>query len=65
MILLARLYRRSDAAKYLGMSVYLFDRLARPHLTEIRISAQAVAFDRIELDALAEHYKQANGPEQQ
>ena len=56
-----RFYRRPDAARYLGMSTFLFDRLARPFLTEIPIGDQGVAFDRFELDAWADHHVSANG----
>lgn len=59
--MLRRLYRRRDAAAYLGASVYTFDRLIRPYLTQIPIGEKGVAFDRIELDAWADHHKVANG----
>lgn len=59
--MLRKFYRRADAAEYLGMSTYTFDRQARPYLTEIPISKQGVAFDRIELDEWADHHKAVNG----
>lgn len=59
--LLQRLYRRRDAAAYVGASVYTFDRLVRPYLTTVPIGDQGVAFDRLELDAWVEHHKKANG----
>jgi hypothetical protein len=59
--MLQRFYRRNDAARYVGMSTYLFDELVRPYLTAIPISRQGIAFDRVELDAWAEHHKSANG----
>jgi hypothetical protein len=61
MELVARLYRRADAAKYLGMSVFTFDSEVRPYLTDIPIAKQGVAFDRFELDAWTDHHIQANG----
>ena len=59
--MLQKFYRRADAAGYLGMSSYTFDRQARPYLTDISIGKQGVAFDRIELDAWADRHKAANG----
>lgn len=56
-----RLYRRADAAAYVGMSVFLFDELVRPFLTEIPISRQGIAFDVFELDDWVDHHIQANG----
>lgn len=38
-----------------------FNREVRPHLTEVRIGVQGVAFDRLELDAWADDYKSRNG----
>jgi hypothetical protein len=43
------------------MSVFLFDRDVRSHLTEIPIGKNGIAFDRLDLDSWAEHHKQANG----
>jgi predicted DNA-binding transcriptional regulator AlpA len=60
-MLLARLYRRAAAAKYLGMSTYTFDREARPNLTDVPIGKQGVAFDRVEMDAWVDHHIHANG----
>ena len=59
--LLTRLYRRADAAKYVGMSVYLFDREVRPYLTDIPIGNQGIGFDRFELDEWVDHHIRANG----
>lgn len=59
--MLNRFYRREDAARYLGMSTYLFDQEARPYLTEIPIGKQGIAFDRVELDEWADDHIAANG----
>lgn len=59
--MLRRLYRRKDVAAYVGTSLYTFDRLVRLYLTDIPIGEQGVAFDRLELDAWANHHKAANG----
>ena len=59
--MLQKFFRRADAAGYLGMSSYTFDRQARPYLTDIPIGKQGVAFDRIELDAWADNHKAVNG----
>ena len=56
-----RLIRLKDAPKYLGMDKNKFNKEVRPTLNEIRLSKQAVAFDRLDLDAWVEHYKQCNG----
>lgn len=61
MISMARLYRRVDAAAYLGMSPPQFDRLVRPSLQEVWLGPQMLAFDRIELDAWVDEYRAANG----
>ncbi len=59
--MLNRFYRRAEAAQYLGMSTFTFDREARPYLTEIPIARQGIAFDRVEMDAWADNHKAANG----
>ena len=38
-----------------------FNRLVRPQLTVIPIGKQGIAFDRLELDDWADHYKSRNG----
>ena len=53
--------RYRDAPKYLGMCRQVFDSEARPYLTEIPIGKQGIAFDRLELDAFAAHYKERYG----
>lgn len=37
------------------------NREVRPYITEIRIGTQGITFDRLELDAFAEQYKNYNG----
>ena len=56
-----RLLRFRDAPRYLGMDRNRFNNEVRPHVTEIRIGRQGVAFDRLELDAWVDHYKTRNG----
>src|SRR5208283_5966774 len=56
-----RFIRHRDAPAYLGMCRDVFDTAVRPSLTEIPIGARGVAFDRLDLDAWATHYKQSNG----
>ena len=53
---LPRLLRFRDAPGYLGMDRNRFNREVRPHLTEVRIGVQGIAFDRLELDAWADDY---------
>src|SRR5215212_3381270 len=59
--LLPRLVRLRDAPFYLGMDRNRFNSIVRPCLTEIPIGDQGIAFDRLELDAWADHYKSRNG----
>jgi len=59
--LLPRLIRLRDAPHYLGMDRNRFNAEVRPFVTEIRIGIQGIAFDRLDLDAWAEDYKQRNG----
>lgn len=59
--LLLRFIRLRDAPGYLGMDRNKFNALVRPTLTEIPLGAQSIAFDRLELDAWASHYKDRNG----
>ena len=56
-----RLIRFRDAPHYLGMDRNRFNREVRPYLTEIPIGKQGIAFDRLDLDAWIEQYKQRNG----
>ncbi|MDP9518785.1 hypothetical protein Q7L49_27735 [Pseudomonas protegens] len=54
-----RFIRAMKAPAYLGMCREEFKNTVRPHLTEIRIGKQGVAFDRNELDAWADAYIQS------
>jgi hypothetical protein len=56
-----RFVRLRDAPHYLGMDKNRFNREVRPHLTNIPIGKQGIAFDRLELDAWAEDYVRRNG----
>ena len=59
--MLRRFYRLRDAPIYLGMDKGRFNKEVRPHLTEIPIGKQGVAFDRLELDDYADQYVACNG----
>jgi hypothetical protein len=50
-----------DAPAYVGVDRNKFNAEFRPHLTEIPSGRQALAFDRIELDALIDDYISRNG----
>lgn len=56
-----RFVRVRDAAPYLGMDREVFNAVVRPHLTEIPIGVQGIAFDRLDLDAWADEHKRRNG----
>ncbi|MEJ2445011.1 MAG: hypothetical protein P8Y42_16435 [Exilibacterium sp.] len=56
-----RLIRMRDAPKYLGMDRNRFNTAVRPHLTQIPLGTQAIAFDRLEIDAWLEDYIECNG----
>ena len=53
---LPRLLRARDAPFYAGMDRNKFNRELRPYLTEIPLGKQAIAFDRLELDAVIDEY---------
>lgn len=59
--LLPRFIRFRDAPLYLGMDRHRFNNEVRSYLSEIPIGVQGIAFDRLDLDDWAEHYKQRNG----
>ena len=61
LVLLPRLVRLRDTPGYLGMDRNRFNREVRPHLTNIPIGRQGVAFDRLELDAWVDDYVSCNG----
>ena len=56
-----RFVRFRDAPEYFGMDRNRFNAEVRPYLTEIPIGTQGIAFDRLEMDGWAEHYKNRNG----
>lgn len=56
-----RFIRLRDAPAYLGMDRNRFNAEIRPYLVEIQVGVQGKAFDRVELDAIAEEYKNRNG----
>ena len=58
---LPRLIRQRDAPGYLGMDPNRFNAEVRPYLVEIPIGKQGVAFDRLDLDAWVDQYKDRNG----
>ena len=59
--LLPRLIRLRDVPDYLGMDRHRFNDDVRPLLTEIPIGSQGIAFDRLDLDAWVDDYKQCSG----
>ena len=59
--MLRRFYRLRDAPAYLGVDKNYFNREVRPFLTEIRHGAQCIKFDRLEMDAWADHHRDAIG----
>ena len=59
--LLPRLIRMREAPRYLGMDRNKFNQQVRPHLTVIPLGKQAIAFDRLELDAWIDDYIVCNG----
>jgi hypothetical protein len=56
-----RLIRLRDAPHYLGMDPNRFNAEVRPYLVEIPIGRQGIAFDRLDLDAWVDQYKDRNG----
>ena len=58
---LPRFIRLRDAPNYLGMDRNRFNTEARPHLIEIPIGTQGIAFDRLDLDIWADNYKKYTG----
>jgi hypothetical protein len=59
--ILPRLIRLRDAPRYLGMDPNRFNAEVRPYLIEIPIGKQGIAFDRLDLDAWVDQYKESNG----
>jgi hypothetical protein len=66
--IIPRLIRLSNAAEYLGMSPPEFEKRVRPYVTAIRPEGtRAVFFDREDLDAWADEFKERHAikhPEQ-
>lgn len=60
-IILPRVIRLRDAPAYLGMDKNRFNAEVRPHLTDIPIGKQGIGFDRLDLDAWLDNYKNSNG----
>ena len=60
-LLQTRFIRLRDAAYYLGMDRDVFNEIARPYLVQIPIGKRGIAFDRLDLDTWADHYKSCNG----
>ncbi len=56
-----RFLRLRDAPNYVGMDRNRFNIEVRPHLVEVPIGKQGVAFDRYELDAWADRYIAGRG----
>lgn len=56
-----RLIRLRDAPFYVGMDPNRFNEEVRPHLIEIPIGKQGIAFDRLDLDAWVDEYISRNG----
>lgn len=58
-----RFIRMGQAPAYLGMSRAIFNQEVRPHVREVRIGKQGIAFDRNDLDRWADAYLAAHaGP---
>ena len=56
-----RFIRFRDAPFYLGMDKDRFNAEVRPYLIEIPIGKQGIAFDRLDLDAWADQYRDREG----
>ena len=59
--ILPRLVRLRDAPFYMGMDRNRFYTEVRPHITEVPIGDQGIAFDRLDLDVWIDDYKSRNG----
>ena len=59
--LVPRFIRLRDAPNYLGMGYDCFCAKVRPYVTEIKDGPKIVLFDKVDLDAFADHYKAHNG----
>lgn len=56
-----RFIRKRDAPAYLGMCEREFNRTVEPRITAIPIGQQGVAFDRHDLDEIADQIKAERG----
>ncbi|BBB15130.1 uncharacterized protein RVIR1_06310 [Candidatus Rickettsiella viridis] len=56
-----RLIRLRDAPNYLGMDRHRFNEEVRPYLMVVPIGEIGIAFDRLDLDAWVDDYKQCKG----
>jgi hypothetical protein len=61
LVLQPRVVRFKDAPGYLGMDRNRFNEEVRPFVAEVPMGKQGVAFDRLDLDAWFEEYKNRNG----
>ena len=59
--LIPRVVRAKNAHEYLGMDRNRFNREVKPHLVAVRIGTQGIGYDRFDLDAWWEVYKERNG----
>ena len=59
--ILPRFIRFRDAPAYLGMDKNRFRSQVKPFITEIPIGKQGIAYDRLDLDRWADHYKEDFG----
>ena len=53
-----RVIRLKNAPWYLGMDIHRFNDIVRPYVTNIKLGRAGVGFDRLDLDAWLEEYKQ-------
>lgn len=60
-LLQTRFIRFRDAPYYLGMDKDVFNDVVRPYLIQIPVGKRGIAFDRLDLDTWADHYKSRNG----
>lgn len=59
--IIPRLIRYRNAPAYLGMDKNRFNKEVRPALIELPIGKRGIAFDRLDLDAWIDDYKDRNG----
>ena len=59
--LMPRVIRAKDAHIYLGMDRNRFNHEVKPHLVAVPIGTQGIGYDRFDLDAWWEVYKERNG----